>query len=440
GAAAIGAALASQDLVPHPDRLGAAVLVPFMVAVAALVTLLERTAILQARAVERYRRLESKSDTVLAHVADAIVVTGEGGVVVQCNRAARTMVGGGDDLGRRGCEQALALHQGERRLDCSVDCGLLRLAGGTNASGVEVWREGPSGVRQPLLADAVAVESPGDRTEVVHSFRDITGLKQAEEAKTLFLATATHELKTPLTVISGFAETLARYDHIPPEVQSAALDAIRSRAAELTHIVDRLLLSSRIEAGRLRLAVERIDPGPIVAERVAVLAPALHRDIGCRVDDGLPLVEGTPQALETVVDHLVDNAVKYSPDGQPVEVRVQQGEPGVRIEVSDQGIGMDPEQTARCFDKFWQAESTDVRRFGGTGIGLYIVRSLVEAMGGSLSVRSVAGAGTTFTVGLVATRDRLTEASGEHLAEDPGVGERTSIREFMRQIGIRERT
>jgi two-component system phosphate regulon sensor histidine kinase PhoR len=101
----------------------------------------------------------------------------------------------------------------------------------------------------------------------------------------------------------------------------------------------------------------------------------------------------------------------------------------VHVEVRDEGVGLAPEEAARCFDKFWQAESTDVRRFGGTGIGLYIVRSLVEAMGGRVDVSSELGKGTTFVI-------RLRTADEPDARPMPGTGESTSIREFMRQIGV----
>jgi signal transduction histidine kinase len=137
-------------------------------------------------------------------------------------------------------------------------------------------------------------------------------------------------------------------------------------------------------------------------------------------------------ALTTVVDHLLDNAVKYSPDGQRVEVVVRPGPSTVVIEVRDHGIGMNPEQANNCFEKFWQADSGDRRRFGGTGIGLYIVRSLVESMGGHIHVTSTPGEGTTFDVSL---------ANAAHAAvpvqRNPVVTpERSIIREFMRQIGV----
>ncbi len=144
----------------------------------------------------------------------------------------------------------------------------------------------------------------------------------------------------------------------------------------------------------------------------------------------IPAVEADAQAFVTVVDHLLDNAMKYSPGGEPVEIDVQVTDDDVRLRVTDAGIGMDTDQAARCFEKFWQAESTDVRRFGGTGIGLYIVHSLVEAMRGEIDVSSVPGAGTAFSVTLRRAGVRVPQDE-QAPAKEPSV-----IREFMRQIGV----
>jgi signal transduction histidine kinase len=445
GAGAIALSLVAQSAVPASERLDNTMLVPFSAAIVALVFLLDRTATLQARATIRYQHLQSKSDTILAHVADGVMVTDALGTVLQCNPAALRILGAGSSESPVGlaCHEVLGLHDGARAFDCSSGCPLLSMGSGADAVlGHEVWRTEAGGRRQPLLANAALV--PGDERghfEVVHSLRDITRLKQAEEAKTMFLATASHELKTPLTVINGFAETLARYDDIDPVTKSAALDAIRTRARELTRIVDRLLLSSRIEAGRVRLTLQEFAIGPVVEERVAAFGSATTRSVDIEIPPGLPMAFGNQDALITVVEHLLDNAIKYSPDGQAVLVRASSDGETVCIEVTDQGIGMDAEEVAHCFDKFWQAESTDVRRFGGTGIGLYIVQSLVETMGGHVTVRSTLGQGTTFSVRLPQTErhnaaDRFERRRPEG---DPGVGEASSIREFMRQIGVPER-
>src|SRR5262249_47941562 len=134
--------------------------------------------------------------------------------------------------------------------------------------------------------------------------------------------------------------------------------------------------------------------------------------------------------LTTVIDHLIDNAVKYSPDGQSVETVIRGATGCVHLDVTDHGIGMTAEQAEHCFEKFWQADSGDRRRFGGTGIGLYIVRSLVESMGGRVDVTSAPGEGSTFTVTLASVDHIVPE---QRTAATP---ERSIIREFMRQIGV----
>ncbi len=134
------------------------------------------------------------------------------------------------------------------------------------------------------------IERDGGVVEVVHSFRDVTKLKQADEAKTLFLATASHELKTPLTVIRGFSQMLSSPDaEMSDEERAAALRAIDTRARQLTGIVDRLLLSSRIESGRIDLSVEPVDVSPILVEQVTSLRAATSRDVVLDLQEDLPL-------------------------------------------------------------------------------------------------------------------------------------------------------
>jgi signal transduction histidine kinase len=327
------------------------------------------------------------------------------------------------------CIRALGLHEGERPLDCRQGCPLLHNgSNGEPGRGREVWREISDGRRQPLLASAFAVTHEQGGVEIVHSLRDITRLKEADEAKTLFLATAAHELKTPVTVIGGFAETILAYPDMPPERRAEAVEAIRRRASELSAIVDRLLLSSKIESGRVHVDVHPVDVRALVIERSTAFQDASGRHVVRLVADEGLVAMADPLALQTVVDHLLDNAVKYS-DGGPVVIRGRRHEGAVEVQVSDIGIGMDEEQARRCFDKFWQAESTDVRRFGGTGIGLYLVSSLVDAMGGTISVETAVGRGSTFTVTLPKV-DGLADAGP---ADQPG------IKDFMRQVGALSR-
>ena len=202
--------------------------------------------------------------------------------------------------------------------------------------------------------------------------------------------------------------------------------------------MDRILLSSRIETGESRVAIRQVDVAPVIADRVGALRSATQREISADIRR-LPLVLGDPDALATVIDHLLDNAVKYSPSSQPIRLDVRARADTVEIEIADRGIGMDREQVAHCFDRFWQAESTDVRRFGGTGIGLYIVKSLVDAMDGEISVASAPGRGTTFTISLQRAGVERRPAVDDRDDDEPLPAEPSVIREFMRQIGVPER-
>src|SRR5581483_2040150 len=361
--AAVLLAVAAEDLGPGAGSLGTGAVTALAAAVLALVVLLDRTVELQNRA--------AADSTRLARVADSVVVTDSAGCVRECNPAAERLVGLPlEQVVGRTCAEVLGLRVDDLPLDCSRRCGLLGLASADGARPHETWRLDAAGRPQPLLANAEAVVDDRGRTvEVVHSLRDITRLKQAEEAKTLFLATASHELKTPLTVIRGFADTLLAFDDFDPDRRTAALQAIRIRSEELVRIVDRLLLSSRIEAGRVQVNPVRLELAPLLLERVLSLRAATGRPIELQLDDAVPDVSADGSALASVVDHLLDNALKYSPGGEPVAFRAVAEDTAVRIDVTDGGIGMDAEQAGRCFDKFWQAESTDVRRFGGTGIG-----------------------------------------------------------------------
>jgi PAS domain S-box-containing protein len=451
--------LLAWSIASDADRIATDVVVMFAVSSVAIVVLIQRTSLLTEREAQRAARLQSASDAVLARIADGVVVTDDRGVVQSCNPAAeRLLRASAAELAGLPCHDALALRDGESRFDCSDGCRLLAGANLLTAEhGREVWRP-DADRRLPILANATPVfDVDGSIVEVVHSLRDITKLKESEEAKTLFLATASHELKTPLTVIRGFVETLLSTE-MDAERRTIALDAVHRRALELGNIVDRLLLSSRIEAGRVDLLVGNVELLPLLAERAAALGAATGRVIDVDLDDDLGLVRGDEDALATVFEHLIDNAIKYSPGGGTIRVEAVKRE-RVTVLVSDDGIGMTAEHAAHCFDKFWQAEAGDVRRFGGTGIGLYIVRSLVDAMGGRISVESALDEGTTFAVELLPAGTRQVsleeernggdegEGEGDGDGDDDhsertvrrGVGETTMIREFMRQIGVGDR-
>jgi signal transduction histidine kinase len=372
--------------------------------------------------------LRSRAETVLARVPHPLVISDPKGRLVNCNPATIEMIGAFDSGTE--CFNSLGLHYGERALDCSSGCALLALCQTAEGGHVELWRNRVDGSRQPLLATAAEIpDSAGRVVEIVHSLRDITKLKEAEEAKTIFLATASHELKTPLTVINGYAQLLLR-DDSNPTLRRQGLDAIAARAKELADIVERLLLSSRIESGRLAVSLESLDLAATVRERTEALATATNHTVSLHIDADLPRVDADVAATATILDHLVDNAIKYSANGHAVDVTVSASDDSVVLSVADHGVGMSEDQRRHCFEKFWQAESGDSRSHGGTGLGLYIVKSLVDSMSGQITVDSRPGEGTTFNVALP-TVGRPVPTLRPSTESEPSM-----IREFMRQIGV----
>lgn len=382
---------------------------------------------------------KEKSDAILGRVADAIIVTDGAGKITDWNRAAETIIGiSSSDALTKQCSEVLGLHLGERPLRCEDAAELAASASNRLALGIEVWRDRGDGRRQPLLLNvSIVAGTDGAISATVFSLRDVTRLKEADEAKTMFLATASHELKTPLTVIKGFAQLLASSRIKTDEDRKEALNTIADRSEELNAIVERVLLSSRIEAGRAEVSVAEHDLAAIVRDRAEAMRGARRREVVVSVDELVPHALVDRSAVETIIDHLIDNAIKYSPEGGPVWVQVGSDDRHVIVSITDPGIGMDPDQVERCFEKFWQAESSDIRRFGGTGIGLYIVRSLAEGMGGSVRAESVPGVGSTFTV-TVSRADAKDETEAEPVPAvlTPGIGEPSMVREFMRQLGI----
>lgn len=377
-----------------------------------------------------------RTQEVLARIQDAVVVTDPQGHVLEWNQAAVRMIGrSAPDARGRHCTEALGIRSVDRPLDCAAGCALLRQSDpARDLVGVEVLRDRETGRPQPLLANVGTVrDERGEVVEIVHSLRDITRLREADEAKSMFLATTSHELRTPLTVIQGFVETLLHRD-LDPETRITSLETVLARVVELGRMVDELLQSSRIERGRLDLHPEPVDAVPLVRRHVQELRATTGRSVRLAVPAEAVVVWADSGALGTVLDHLLTNAIKYSPGGGALEVRLAVHGDRVAVVVRDHGIGMDATAVTRCFERFWQADQTDGRRFGGTGIGLYLVRSLVEGMHGEVSARSTPGAGSVLTVSL-RTRPPTPEDAKPGRTTTGGGGSR--VADVLRHAGVR---
>ena len=232
--------------------------------------------------------------------------------------------------------------------------------------------------------------------ERVLDFRDITQSKLLEEARDLFLATTSHELRTPITVVQGFAGTLLhRWTELSDAERHDAVSTILHRTEALAALVDQLLLGSSTGVG---FAVDTTVFGVGDALREALAgfeALSARHTLVLKLPPGLPPVAADRGSLDNVVAQLVENAIKYSPDGGEVRVAASHEGDQIVVRVSDDGVGIDSDDAELIFERFYQAGAGDRRNFGGLGLGLYIVRRLVEAQAGSVRAYGTPGLGTT---------------------------------------------
>lgn len=237
----------------------------------------------------------------------------------------------------------------------------------------------------------------------------------ANRAKSEFLSTINHELRTPLTAIIGFTNLVRRKaDGLLPEKQLENLDKVLSSAKHLLTLINALLDSAKIEAGRMEVNPTTFDVADVVHECVATVEPMLRESVALQVclPPQLPSMHTDAEKVRQILLNLLSNAVKFTHTGQiTVAVQLSAREletenthrhaiPELVIEVCDTGIGIAPEVLPRLFSEFQQADSSTTRRYGGTGLGLAISRKLARLLGGELSVRSEIGVGSTFTLHL----------------------------------------
>jgi PAS domain S-box-containing protein len=219
------------------------------------------------------------------------------------------------------------------------------------------------------------------------------------------VATVSHEVRTPLAAIYGSAQTLLRRDiELDPASKERLLAVIVSESERLTRIASDILLANNIDSGRLRLDRHPLDVGGLASEVVGQMRDAFsaREDVVIELEpcDEPAFVAGEEDKLRQVLINLVDNAVKYSPDGGHVKVRIEPNEHRLRLLVLDEGLGIAHGEQRRIFGKFYRVDPQQTGGVGGTGLGLYISRELVRLMGGQLSVTSKEQEGSTFVVEL----------------------------------------
>jgi signal transduction histidine kinase len=336
----------------------------------------------------RETQRQAEAARALAHTADAVLLLDPQGSVRYWNPAAERLFGLPADavLGQRAADAVPSWPDVAQHA-----------SGAANAVPATVPIATPAGERW-CSAIAIAFDDG-----CVYSLRDVTAERELERARSDFLATASHELRTPLAAIYGASRTLRRSDvEMSEEQREAFLEMIEREAERLRTVTNQLLVAGRLDADRLELATGVVDVAAVAEAAVDAVRLAAPEAIVLELAaEQAPLsARADHDMLRQVLANLLDNAVKYSPDGGTVAVRVRPVGSHVEIAVADEGIGIPPEAQGRVFEKFFRADPNLARGVGGTGLGLYIAKELIERMSGHLTLESAPGLGTTVTVRL----------------------------------------
>jgi two-component system phosphate regulon sensor histidine kinase PhoR len=365
-------------------------LLTVLIAVELLLRVPERFRALYA-AEERARwraELGANAARALEHIGEPVILVDESGIVRVWNRAAEVVFG---------VREASAL--GRPATELVPDLDALEAAASSAGSVVPI----EIGGEEHWFAMAATAFDDGR----VIALRDVTQEHELERTRMEFVATASHELRTPVSAVYGAARTLREHGSaLSPEHRRRLTQMIDDESERLVEITDQILATAELDQGRLTFAEMECDVADICR---GVVRSAVNRHTGrwrfvFSAPTSFEPIVCDPTRVRQVVTNLVDNAVKYSPAGGVVDVRVTDAPGRVRIEVSDEGPGIPLADQDRIFDKFYRLDPHMKSGVGGSGLGLYISRKIVEQAGGSISVHSEPGEGATFAVELPRTR------------------------------------
>jgi PAS domain S-box-containing protein len=345
---------------------------------------------------ELYQRValeRERSVAILANIAEGIVAVDRDGKVVLWNSAAETITGVPAPLALGRAPVDVLQRSLETPGEGARGEGLVPIMRGRE----EVWLS---------VTEAVMRDPLGAVAGRIFAFRDISSDRLVEQVKSDFVSTVSHELRTPLTSIYGFAETLLRQDVMFGEEERLTfLRYIASESQRLTSIVDTLLNVARLDTGDLQVNLAATDVRDVVGQvldTVSATAVNGHRFVVDLPDEPLS-AKADPEKLRQVCSILVDNALRYSPDGGTVTVGATRRQDTVEVSVADEGIGIPQADQEQIFRKFYRGSDAELRAgAGGTGLGLFIARGLVSAMGGRIWVSSQEGEGSRFAFELPA--------------------------------------
>ena len=335
---------------------------------------------------------KQRLDTILRSMGEGVMVTAPDGVITLVNPAFHRLFSINGEV------------EGKKLIEISRHPDLLEAFNDLAKPDMnELVREisiQPNGVT--LFTHWVPLNVDGVRQGIVAVFHDITDLKKAENMRRDFVANVSHELRTPVTIIKGYAETL-----LDGALQSDPIRAVRfveiisSHSDRLTNLVNDILTLSSLESKEAHLELNPIDVSGTIAKACMLLQERADQKniaiINESVGGTLPRVKADQGRLEQVVVNLLENAIKYTPDGGTVRLFTEDDGEFIRVSVADTGIGIPFKDLPRIFERFYRVDEARTREQGGTGLGLAIVKHIVQLHGGNVSVTSETGKGSIFS-------------------------------------------
>ncbi len=365
-------------------------------------------AVRNARLLQQRETERSRLATIIENSADGIMILDPERRVLVINRALATLINMEPEaaIGRL-CPQILDLQKVTGANLCDDATLPIPENGNARCEG-EVPRPGGGHLTLSLTFTPLRDEV-GRVVNIIVNVTDITRFKEEEEVKSTFISVISHELKTPVALIKGYAQTLARPDaNWDAETARESLEIIEEEADRLEALINNLLDVSRIQAQGLRLDLAAIDLQRL-AERVAAAyrTQTDRHTIELDFSEPLPLVDGDEERLRQVLTNLLSNAIKYSPDGGLIRIGgwvdepiAMAGQHRAVIYVADQGVGIPEQELLHIFERFYRVDNGLRRTTSGTGLGLFLCRLIMDAHGGAIWARSEPGNGTTFFVAL----------------------------------------
>lgn len=342
----------------------------------------------RARQLQETHREKERVRTLLNGMVEGVLVTDEEGRISVVNPALEAML----DLA--------SPYVGRKILECCRNASLHESIESVLAGSPEEEREIVihRGLEERFFVVHTAPLRRDRQEGSVSVFYDVTKIRQLENMRKEFVANVSHELKTPLTSILGYAETLRRGALSDPEAAGRFVEKIESNAGQLKNLVEDLLKISEIESGRMEIVKVPVRLEELVTSVAADFEEAVRKKrihLSVQIPKTLEVTADT-SALRQVLGNLIDNAIKYTGEGGRIEVSAVREGTACRVTVADTGIGISEKDLPHVFERFYRADKARSREMGGTGLGLAIMKHLVQAHGGEAGVKSEVGKGTEF--------------------------------------------